>query len=198
MKFIFTFIIFLALCTTSLAEPYGPTIAQVAKKYQVTRNFDHLNGCLKVESLPLRLGMTEADVNKIVSKSKTFHIDKKQNSKIYISNSGDKVDAFNTTSLTVSLRKGIVVMIETNQVNNFEGEKEQFAELKGLKQKRIDECWVHQNFVDVNSMANGFDFIFSVYFGIPDETNAEAACMGSDRASVIIGKPGLLYPNHIK
>ena len=187
------------MCTTVFADPYGPTINQIIKKYKVTRNFDHLIDNMAIESLPLRLGMSEIDVYKLVASSKYYRIKSKKDSKIEISNE-DNVDIFNLLSYYVQFEKGSVVKIETSTVNNFEAENEDFEELKALKKNRINECWVNQNFIDVNSHRNGFDFLISVSFNSLDPIikDEEAACMGSDRAYIVIAKPGLLYKNQIK
>ena len=197
MKLICTLILFLSFCTSALAEPYGPTIIQVINKYPITRSFDNLKEIFSIESLPIRLGMTERDVRQIVKRSFNYRIEYVKNSKIHISNDKRNIEPYETVSIIVWLRKGIVITIEIGGViGSNELSENDFYGLKALKPMRKDECWVHQNFVDVNSMNNGFDFVFSQYRMIPeDEDNP---CMGHGGTSIIIGKPGLLYPKHVR
>ncbi|MBQ1420086.1 MAG: hypothetical protein IIZ02_01495, partial [Desulfovibrio sp.] len=98
-------------------------------------------------------------------------------------------------SFEVWLAKGEVVTIKTFNVNNFEPEEGDFAGLKPLKPVRVNECWVNRNYVDPNSWDNGYDFVLGTQIG--KAAPGVDACMGSDRAHVVLGKPGLLYPRHV-
>ncbi|MCR5814291.1 MAG: hypothetical protein K6G15_07355 [Desulfovibrio sp.] len=83
-------------------------------------------------------------------------------------------------------------MIKTYNLNEFEFNKDDVIGLKALKEVQANECWSRRNYVDPNSLKNGYDFVFLTELGKPNEE-----CMGSDRANLTIGQPGLLYPKHI-
>ncbi len=197
MKKIFYSLIcfFTYLCTFALAmaAPYGPTLNEVVTRYSATRSFDMLNESLSKERINIRLGMTVAEVEFWAAKSKLYHITSRKGS-IYKFESKD----FDVSriSFQVWFAKGQVVVIKTYNVNNFDADdSELMTELKALRPVRVNECWVDQNFVDPNSYSNGFDFVLMTQRN--NSISSDEGCMGSDRANITIGKPGILYPKHI-
>ena len=82
-------------------------------------------------------------------------------------------------------------MIETYNLNNFDRNEDELAELKPLKEFKVNECWNRRNYLDPNSLSNGYDFV------VLTETSNNLECMGSDRANITLGQPGLLYPKHL-
>lgn len=180
----------LVFANASFADPYGPTINEVAYKYAITRNFQNLIDNLSRERIDIRLGMTFNDVEKWARKSNTYVLASKKNS-VYVFEHKDG-PTFHDLSFEVVFRKGKVVMIQTHNLNDFEFNKNDIAGLKPLKKISVNECWTRQNFIDPNSMQNGYDFALLAEIGKPNEE-----CMGSDRANITIGEPGLLYPKHV-
>lgn len=176
-----------------MAAPYGPTLNEVVTRYSATRSFDMLNESLSKERINIRLGMTVAEVEFWAAKSKLYHITSRKGS-IYKFESKD----FDVSriSFQVWFAKGQVVVIKTYNVNNFDADdSELMTELKALRPVRVNECWVDQNFVDPNSYSNGFDFVLMTQRN--NSISSDEGCMGSDRANITIGKPGILYPKHI-
>ena len=177
------------------AEPYGPTLNEVVQRYAATRNFSKLNEGLEKETIDIRLGMSARDVERWAARSRAFKLESRKGSVYRFVQTDEEATPFDL-SFEVWLAKGEVVTIKTFNVNNFETEEGDFAGLKPLKPVRVNECWVNQNYVDPNSFENGYDFVLGTQVGrtAPGE---EEACFGSDRAHVVIGKPGLLYPKHV-
>ncbi len=188
MFFIATFLFVFA--NDSFADPYGPTINEVAYKYAITRNFQNLIENLSRERIDIRLGMTFNDVEKWAKKSSNYILTSKKNS-VYVFEHKDG-PTFHNLSFDVVFRKGKVVMIKTHNLNDFEFDKNDAVGLKPLKEINVNECWSRRNYIDPNSMQNGYDFALLAEIGKPNEE-----CMGSDRANITIGEPGLLYPKHV-
>ncbi|MBQ1844357.1 MAG: hypothetical protein II132_00230 [Desulfovibrio sp.] len=176
------------------AEPYGPTLNEAVQRYAATRNFHKLNECLEKESIAIRLGMNARDVERWAAQSRAFKLESRKGS-VYKFVPADPEATFFDLSFEVWLAKGEVVTIKTFNVNNFEPEEGDFAGLKPLKPVRVNECWVNRNYVDPNSWDNGYDFVLGTQISKP--APGEEVCMGSDRAHVVLGKPGLLYPRHV-
>lgn len=183
----------LCMCGSVDAEQYGPTLNDVVRTYAATRSFDMLNESLSRERINIRLGMTREEVEQWAASSAVYELSSSDTS-IYKFDSKDF--EVSRLSFEVWLAKGRVVVIKTFNINNFEVEDNDLGELKALRPVRTDECWVRQNYVDPHSYENGYDFALMIYRGIP--LNEAAACMGSDRANIAIGQPGVLYPKHVK
>ena len=176
------------------AEPYGPTLNEAVQRYAATRKFDKLNEGLEKEPIALRLGMNARDVERWAAQSRAYRLESRKGS-VYRFAPADPDATLFDLSFEVWLAKGEVVTIKTFNVNNFEPEADDFAGLKPLKPVRVNECWVNRNYVDPRSWENGYDFVLGTQINQP--TPEEEACMGSDRAHVVLGKPGLLYPRHV-
>ena len=187
--------IFAVLCAVAHAgaAPYGPTLNDVAHKYAATKTFAKLNESLSRELIDIRLGMSMEDVEEWAARSRVYVITSRKGS---IFKFEAKDFEISWLSFEVWFAKGQVVVIKTFNINDFEAEESELKELKALRPVRTNECWVRQNYVDPDSYANGYDFALMTERGIP--LNAGAACMGSDRANITIGKPGTLYPKHIR
>ncbi|MBQ7457054.1 MAG: hypothetical protein IJS54_05585 [Desulfovibrio sp.] len=191
--FVLVLCVFLLASAVSKASPYGPTLNDVVDNYAATRNFDMLKDSLSKELINIRLGMKKEEVQQWAAKSRVYELTSRKNS-IYRFDPKD----FDVSRLSfeVWFAKGEVVTIKTFNVNNFESEENDLQELKALRPVRVNECWVSQNYVDVHSRTNGFDFVLMTERGIP--ANEDDGCMGSDRANITIGRPGLLYPKHVQ
>ncbi len=176
------------------AEPYGPTLSEAVQRYAATRGFQKLNEGLGKEPIGIRLGMSAREVDRWAAQSRAYRLESRKGSVCKFVPADPESTAFDL-SFEVWLAKGEVVAIKTFNVNNFEPEEGDFAGLKPLKPVRVNECWVNQNYVDPDSFANGFDFVLGTQVG-RSAPGAEA-CFGSDRAHVVLGKPGLLYPKHV-
>ena len=175
------------------AAPYGPTIDEVIQKYAAIRNFEKLKLNLSKEKIPIRLGMTKNDVELWAAQSTVYNLTSKNNSKY-------KFDAKYYEPFGLSFEvwfvKGYVVVIKTYNINNYETDDRDFETLKALKPFRVNECWVRQNYVDQNSYSNGYDFALMIERNISQYE--DEPCIGSDRANITLGKPGILYPKHVK
>ncbi len=194
----------LTLCTLFLlaapagqavqAEPYGPTLNEAVQRYAATRGFSKLTDDLGRETIAIRLGMSARDVEKWAAQSRVYRLESRKGSVYKFAQRDPEATPFGV-SFEVWLAKGEVVTIKTVNVNNFEPEEGDFAGLKPLKPVRVNECWVNRNYVDPNSWDNGYDFVLGTQIG--KAAPGVDACMGSDRAHVVLGKPGLLYPRHV-
>lgn len=189
LTFLILFILIFAFSIV-YAAPYGPTLNEVVLQYTATKNFLKLNQELSNEQINIRLGMTTDDVEKWAKESYIYHITSRKNSIYKFETS--YYEPF-SLSFDVWFRNGKVITITTYNINDFEAGENELKELKALKPIRISECWVKQNYVDVNSYSNGYDFALMVERNIPQGE----LCMGSDRANITIGKPGILYPKHV-
>ena len=192
LKMILSCILLLLSYTQVSAEAYGPTLNEVVDKYAVLRNFKNLTENLSREKIDIRLGMTYDEVKQWARGSKIYKIDSTKNSTYRFVQKDGSV-SFHDLSFDVVFRNGKVVMIKTWNLNDFEFNKEDLVGLKALKKVTVNECWSTRNYIDLNSYENGFDFAFQSELGAFSEE-----CMGSDRGNVTIGKPGLLYPKHLK
>ena len=191
-RFFLALVISLSFANIIYAEPYGPTIHEIINKYPATRNFENLTENMSREPLAIRLGMTFKEVEDWVAKSKIYEITSKKDS-IYHFVQKDVGSTFHDLSFDVIFQKGKVVMIKIHNLNDFEFDEANIANLKPLKEVKVNECWSRRNYIDLNALKNGYDFVFQTELGSPS-----GECMGSDRANVTIGQPGLLYPNHLK
>ncbi|MBR4741646.1 MAG: hypothetical protein IK079_01945 [Desulfovibrio sp.] len=193
LKNIFFSLFLFCFCFRAEAAPYGPTLNEVVQNYAVTRSFQNLISNLEKENIDIRLGMTKNDVERWASRSKIYKVVSRKGS-IYKFDPKDTLPTFCDMSFEVWLRKDIVVAIKTHNLNNFEDAD--VRELKPLKEKRLNSCWVMRNYVDTSSMKNGYDFVLYTERNVPEVS--EEYCMGSDRANITIGQPGLLYPKHVQ
>ncbi len=188
--------ILLFAISSAQAEPYGPTLNEVVQQYAVTRNFGNLNFYLSQESIGIRLGMTARDVERWASKSRHYKLVSRKGS-VWKFRLRDDEDNIFALSFEVWLSKGEVIVLKTNLVNEFEWSQGELAQLKALKAVRTNECWVKRNFVDPDSLENGFDFVLETELRIPAQGVEE--CAGpSSQAAVVMGRPATLYPKHIK
>ncbi|MBQ9536889.1 MAG: hypothetical protein IJU79_03760 [Desulfovibrionaceae bacterium] len=195
---IITSLIFVLNITTTLyAAPYGPTLNELVHRHPALESFHQLTDDLSLENINIRLGMSKAAVEQWAALSRVWKIVSYKDSKFVFKQKNNDDLIFNL-QFEVWLAKGEVVVIKTYYLNNFEGEE--FLEdasygLKGLKEVRVNECWVNRNYIDPNSLKRGYDFVINTQ--INKSIIENEGCMGSDRANVTIGKPGLLYPKYL-
>ncbi len=194
------FLIFSALLLSASlpaqAAPYGPTLNEAVQQYAVTRNFENLNYYLSQEPIGIRLGMTTQDVEQWAKQSRHYKLVSRKGSVWKFKLRGDEDNIF-ALAFEVWLSKGEVIVLKTNLVNEFEWSQGDLIGLKALKSVRTNECWVKRNFVDSDSLENGFDFVLETELRIPAQGVEE--CAGpSSQAAVVIGRPATLYPKHVR
>ncbi|MBQ7607641.1 MAG: hypothetical protein IJU76_06685 [Desulfovibrionaceae bacterium] len=189
LVFVFLFRIFTC---DAYADPYGPTLNELAQKYDITRNFTNLMENLSKETIDIRLGMTYKNVEKWAKNSKIYKIESKTNS-AYKFIPKDEPANFYNLSFNVEFKDGKVVLIKTNNLNDFELNKNYSFGLRAFKDVKVNACWSQRKYFDPNSKKNGYDFVFAT-----ELSSSSDECTGSDRGNVTVAQPGLLYPNNAR
>ncbi len=96
--------------------------------------------------------MTKDDVERWAAHSAAYAITSRKDS---IYKFAQKDDEPFSLSFDVWFAKGVVTVVKTYNINNFEVEDNELKHLKALRPVRTNACWVRQNYVDSDSFSNG-------------------------------------------